>query len=333
MASGAPGENFTPAAWDALKAFPVDPVDLKLVALSENVTFRVTDRRDGRAYVLRLHRPGYHSQAELDSEPMWTRALNQAGIPAPVALSAHDGRHYVPVSVAAIGEQRLAGMAHWTEGELLSDVLDRTKDMAAVAGYFRQLGGMVAAMHNQASGWRPPVGFTRHVLDVDGLMGEAPFWGPFWDHPAFSPTEHRLLKDTRDQVRTVLEVYGTAPGMFSLIHADLHPGNILVGEAGLTVIDFDDAAFGWHVYDIAVALSRYETDARFAAMQAAFLTGYVEARALAERERSMIPTFLMIRRMALIGWLRQRPEIDASSYIEEARRIVCNRCAAFEPPL
>ena len=40
----------------------------------------------------------------------------------------------------------------------------------------------------------------------------------------------------------------------STIHADLHAGNILVRDGGVTVIDVDDAGFGWHVYELAVAL-------------------------------------------------------------------------------
>ena len=102
---------FTPAAREALAAFPIDPVDLELIALSENVTFRVRHRADGARYVLRLHRPGYHTQAELNSEPLWTRALNEAGIGAPIPLATRDGGHYVPVTVTARNEQRLAGMA------------------------------------------------------------------------------------------------------------------------------------------------------------------------------------------------------------------------------
>ena len=41
--------TFTPAAHAALAAFPIEARDLTLVSLSENVTFRVTDGRDGRA--------------------------------------------------------------------------------------------------------------------------------------------------------------------------------------------------------------------------------------------------------------------------------------------
>ena len=46
--------TFAPAAWAALNDFPIEAEDLTLVSLSENVTFKVTDARDGQAYVLRL---------------------------------------------------------------------------------------------------------------------------------------------------------------------------------------------------------------------------------------------------------------------------------------
>ena len=325
-------DAFTPAALEALKAFPIDPMDLELVALSENVTFRVADRADGRAYVLRLHRPGYHTLAALKSEPLWTQALTDAGISAPVPLASRTGDHYVPVMVATTGEQRMAGMAGWTDGDLLADVMKTTDDAQVLAGYFEKLGGIIAALHNQASDWRPPPAFTRHRLDADGLMGEAPFWGPFWEHAAFSPADQALLKATRARVHAMLRRYGTDPSSFSLIHADLHPGNVLVGPDRLTVIDFDDAAFGWHVFDIAVALKYYQTEPGFDALQAALLKGYRAVRPLSDVDAALIPTFIMIRRMAQIGWLHQRPEIDAAEFLKEAGPEVCRQCAAFEVP-
>ncbi len=75
--------TFTPAARAALNFFPIDAGDLTLVSLAENVTFKVTDRRDGGAYVLRLHRPGYHTLDELVSERAWIRALSDAGVEVP----------------------------------------------------------------------------------------------------------------------------------------------------------------------------------------------------------------------------------------------------------
>jgi hypothetical protein len=53
-------QAYAPAALEALAAFGVEPAELRFVHLSENVTFRATDTRDGSPLVLRLPRPWYH---------------------------------------------------------------------------------------------------------------------------------------------------------------------------------------------------------------------------------------------------------------------------------
>jgi Ser/Thr protein kinase RdoA (MazF antagonist) len=328
----AAAEAFTPAVLEALGAFSVAPEALELVSLSENATFRVTDARDGAAYVLRLHRPGYHSLSELHSERVWTQALAAAGIDVPTAVRANDGRDYVPVVVAGLGQRRFAGMTRWIEGELLASVLARTQDPAQSGALFEKLGAIAASMHNQSSAWRPPVGFERHVLDTDGLMGETPFWGPFWEHPALSVAEKQLLLETRRRIRGALDRYGRRPSTWGVVHADLHPYNLLVDGDRLTVIDFDDAAFGWHQYDLAVALLEYENRPNFAAIECAFLQGYLAGRQMLDEDLALVPMFRLVRRMAVIGWLHQRPEIDRSSVFDALKDEVCAKCAKFEPP-
>ena len=324
---------FRPAADEALKAFLIEPERLELVRLSENVTFKVRDRHDGADYVLRLHRPGYHTLDELNSERIWTRALDEAGIAVPIPLPQRSGGDYACVAVPALGEQRQAGMTRWVEGELLSDVLGDEPDLATLEHYFEQLGAIEAAMHNQSSDWRPPPNFRRHAVDVDGLMGDAPFWGPFWNHPVFSPAERQLVIETRDRIRGVMRRYGRDPSIYGMIHADLHPDNLLVSGDRLTVIDFDDAAFGWHVYDIAVALFFYQRSPHFEAIRAALIRGYRGLRNLPEQSLALLPTFLLTRGLAQIGWLGQRPEIDVTDVIVASKDQVCTQCAAFEPPL
>jgi Ser/Thr protein kinase RdoA (MazF antagonist) len=323
---------FTPAAVEALKSFPIEPEPPELVALSENVTFRVTDRGDGAAYVLRLHRPGYHTLEELNSERIWTRALAEAGVDVPIPISTRGGGDYVAVPIPALGQERHAGMARWTDGEVLADLLERNDEPAAPERYFEQLGAIEAAMHNQSSVWRPPIGFVRHRVDRDGLMGDAPFWGPFWDHPVFSAPERRLVIETRDRIRGAMDRLGRDPSIFGMIHADLHDGNLLVGKGRLTVIDFDDCGFGWHLYDIAVALYHQQSSPRFEALQGAFVRGYRTHREIGEAALAMIPMFLLVRGLAVIGWLLQRPEIDVSRTIGAMKTRVCAQCEAFEPP-
>jgi Ser/Thr protein kinase RdoA (MazF antagonist) len=323
------GRTFAPAARDALPAFPIEAREITLVSLAENVTFKVTDRA-GDAYVLRLHRPGYHTLGELVSERAWIRALAEAGIDVPTPVPARDGRDYVPVTIEATGEQRFAGMLRWTEGRLLSHVLAETADPGVVEDYFRQLGALTAAMHNQASAWRPPAGFTRHALDRDGLMGDAPHWGPFWEHRSLSPAERRLLLEARAYMREKLDRLSRDPSVYSLIHADMHPGNILVDGDRLTVIDFDDAGFGWHSYDIAVVLTYYQSKPNAREIECAFLEGYRATRPPTDETLSLIPMFRLIRWMASIGWFHERPELEPSPVLEERKAWVLERCAALQ---
>ncbi|MDX1406294.1 MAG: hypothetical protein R3192_17275, partial [Woeseiaceae bacterium] len=86
---------YTPAALRALEQFPVEAENVELVAHSENVTFRVSVRGSDTDYVLRLHRPGYNSLDELNSERMWTSALSEAGLSVPVSVLTHQGQHFI----------------------------------------------------------------------------------------------------------------------------------------------------------------------------------------------------------------------------------------------
>jgi Ser/Thr protein kinase RdoA (MazF antagonist) len=320
---------FGPAAIEALKRFPLDPETPKLVTLSENVTFKVRDRRDGADYVLRLHRPGYHSREALRSERLWTRALSQAGISVPVGVSAVDGNDYARVAIAALGEEREVGLTHWISGDPLSDVMAATTDVGEIDRYWEQLGALDAALHNQSSLWSPPPDFHRHALDVDGLMGDSPFWGPFWEHPIFTPAERRLVLRARKKIREILIRYGQDGRRFSVIHADMHPNNLLAEGDCLSVIDFDDCGYGWHVYDMAVALYQMQWDERFEALQDAFLRGYQRLRQLDEQDLALLPVFLLVRVLAVIGWLLQRPEIDASERIGTLTARACSQSDAL----
>jgi Ser/Thr protein kinase RdoA (MazF antagonist) len=314
-----------------LAAFGVAPAELRFVHLSENVTFKVTDARDGAPLVLRLHRPWYHNIDELRSERLWTRALVQAGVAAPEPLLAPGSVDFVRVAVAATGEQRWAGLAHWVDGELLAEVVAGETDTAAKARHFARLGAIIATMHDQATGWIPPAGFKRHALDADGLMGSAPFWGPFWDHAVFSPAERRLLLDTRDMLHGALTRYGKPARTFSLIHADLHPRNVVINGTRAAVIDFDDTGFGWHQYDLAVALVSYRDHPEFPALRDACIAGYRSVRAMADRDLALVPMFLLIRDMVQIGWFHQRPELPRPLDLPRLKDRVCSMAERFVP--
>lgn len=328
MADGV-ADTFTPAAQEALRAFPIEPDGLDLVSLAENVTYRVVDRRDGVAYALRLHRPWYHTLDELISERAWVRALADADIAVQAPMRTRDGQEYASVTIPGTGERRFAGLARWTTGRVLADVLRETTDLPTAEGHFAQLGAVTAALHDQAARWRAPARFTRHALDADGFMGDAPHWGPFWDHKALSAAERRLMLDTRARLHGALGRLDRSPSTYSMIHADMHPGNVLVGDGRLTVIDFDDAAWGWHAYDIAVALVQHQAGPNLAAFERAYVAGYRSVRPLPEQTLMLVPMFRLVRGLAQIGWYHQRPELNRAARFDETKAIVLEQCLSF----
>ena len=163
-------------------------------------------------------------------------------------------------------------------------------------------------------------------------MGDAPFWGPFWQYRHLSAAESCLLLETRDVIRGALQRYGTSPHIFSMIHADAHPGNIVAGEDGLALIDFDDAAFGWHQFDLAVALIWYQQRPDFAQLRDACIAGYRAVRPLSDDDLALLPMFLLARGMAQLGWFQQRPELAEPREVRALKGWVCEAAAEFRPP-
>ena len=69
----------------------------ELLTVSENATFLVSDPGAGPS-VLRVHRLGYHTEREIESELAWMDALRaEAGVRTPRVLPAADGRRVVTV--------------------------------------------------------------------------------------------------------------------------------------------------------------------------------------------------------------------------------------------
>ncbi len=322
---------YAPAALKALESFPVEAKNVELIAHSENVTFRVSDCSNDSDYVLKLHRPGYNSIEQLNSERIWVGALREAGLSVPGSLLTHKGQPFELVDIPDSGEQRYAGMTTWLQGTPLSQYLTTSSDAEERKRFFRRIGELAAAIHNQSSRWKEPAGFERSRLGLEGLLGETPHWGRFWEHAELTKAEKALLLGERERARAILIAYGATPDNFGLIHTDLHPENIVYNAEDLALIDFDDSAYGWHLYEIASALimDRFAPD--FDALREALLEGYREHRPLAEQDVELLSVFLLIRGMAIIGWFHQRAEHVGSDYFAEVKKIVFEGCISSEP--
>ena len=75
----------------------------------------------GRA-VLRVHRYGYHSDAELASEFEWMRALQEVGIPVPRVIRSRHGRDFEVESAPELDGGRQIDVFEWIDGRQLGSV-------------------------------------------------------------------------------------------------------------------------------------------------------------------------------------------------------------------
>ena len=109
-----------------------------------------------------------------------------------------------------------------------------------------------------------------------------------------------------------LESYGRMADRFGLIHADLVPENVLVDGATIRVIDFDDAGFGWHLFDIATSLYFITPDSFYPTAREALIRGYRSERVLTDDAVDRLHIFMAARATTYLGWVHTRQGTDTA---------------------
>ena len=294
----------------ALAQWGLQGSELELIKYRENGVFKVLTPQ-GQRYALRIHRHAYHSDEELTSELQWLAALEAEGISVPQMLPSLSGELFLTVQVDEVPEPRQVDIMAWLEGEQLGSIEDGLASDGTVEKIYHTIGGLAARLHNQAMGWALPEGFSRHAWNVEGLVGANPFWGRFWELAALTDDERALLLRARDRVRDDLANYAADPAnadRYSLIHADFVVENLLVDGETVRLIDFDDAGFGWHLFELATALHFEMEEDFFPAAFEAMITGYREHRDLPDSQLDHMPLFFLARSLTYLGWVHTRSE-------------------------
>jgi Ser/Thr protein kinase RdoA (MazF antagonist) len=306
------GERMAALARAALAGWDLDARELMLLKYRENAVFRVTTA-DGRRYAIRVHRAGYHSDAELRSELQWMRALAADGFDVPELVPTHGGDLFQVVSHSGVPEARQVDLFEWIEGRQLGTVEAGVEaDAKTLVPTFRTIGVLAARLHNHSERWRPPPGFMRQAWDLEGLVGERPLWGRFWELAALSEAERALMIRARDRVRQELSTLERSARNYGLIHADFAPENLMVDGQRVRLIDFDDAGYGWHLFEIATTLYFHIGQPYFEAVERATIEGYQSERELTAADATLLPLFYTARGFTYLGWVHTRRETETA---------------------
>jgi len=287
----------------------------RLLGQRENAVFEMALPGGTRA-ALRLHRHGYRDDAAITSELWWCAALAQAGVAVPAPLPALSG-----ALLQRLASGRCASAIAWAEGEALGaggQPLSGT--VAEQTALYRSLGRLLAQVHSATDAMTLPAGFVRPRWDSDGLTGDTPLWGRFWEHPALTPDDAATLRHARDALRERLADLARHADI-GPIHADVLRENVLVSGEGLSLIDFDDCGTGFRLYDLGTAMLQNLAEPACPAIRDALIDGYGETRAI---DPGLVPLFTLARCLASVGWTMPRLAPDDPIHRSHiARAVIC----------
>ncbi|MEX2259924.1 MAG: serine/threonine protein kinase [Woeseia sp.] len=258
----------------------------RLLALNsyENRVYQV-GIEDSLPVVAKFYRPGRWSDDAIVEEHSFTAELAVAEIPvvAPLEVGGRTLHHHGPFRVSV-------SPCH---GGRAPDLDNRD--------LLRQLGRLVARIHRQGERepfrHRPRISIDDYGYDSrDYLLDNG-----------FIPDELRDVYAgvTEHLFDSIEECYDRAGGVRELrLHADFHPGNVLVQEDRLHIVDFDDARTGPAVQDLWMFVSgdRNEQTPQLASL----FDGYQEFRRFDARELHLIEALRTLRLMHYAAWLARR---------------------------
>ena len=300
----------------ALAEYEIGDHTLTFIRHSDSATFKVECSSSG-AYLLRIHVPvtramGAHGAdvGAVNSELLWLEALNRdtdlvlprparnrvgalvtqvlLADAAPPLAPAPSPAHRSPGAAATSDEQGDVNgvpvnctLLHWVEGQPYHRDLESEQTA-------RQIGAILAKLHNHASRWEVPKGFQRPKRDVayfEGVLRGI--------HPALQDGRIRL-EDYAELERSIALLIEMLRSLqedrqtYGLMHADTHKGNMLYHEGQIRLIDFSFCAFGNFMFDLGICLSDMGEG-----RHQAFLEGYQALRPLPAGHTRLIEGFFV----------------------------------------
>ncbi len=288
---------------------------LALIRNRENAVFRM-ELPGGDMAALRLHRQGYQRDSAIRSELWFCAELAAQGLPVPRPLPGRDDALLVRLEGG-----RLASAVEWLPGDPLGEAGQPFTDPVDLQlRRHNALGHLLAQIHDITATMTLPEWFDRPRWDLEGLLGDAPFWGRFWEHPALTAPEAARMAELRlglrDRLARALAGQTPAP-----VHADVLRENVLVSGEILSLIDFDDSGMGFHLYDLGTVLSQNLYEAARDDIRAALIEGYSTLRSA---DPALIDLFTLARTLASVGWTMPRlaPD-DPVNRSHIARALLC----------
>lgn len=272
----------------AAAEFGLEVAELELVAHAFNTTFAVAGT-DGERHALRVNTNSVSTPANVVAQQSWQHAIaTETEILVPDPLRTVDGEWYAEVVGTALGRDFVVTGATWLEGPDVGELDPVTA---------RELGRVMATLHEQAETWTPPAGGTLSRFDTP-LFGDVDLLD---SARSLTPGGRAVLGRAREATARAFAAVHDGAALIP-VHADLHGGNLKWDGERLAVFDFDDSGLGLPVVDLAVSTFYLRGGNRV--HEQALRAGYTEVRPLPEVDPALFEGLVAARQLLLANSLQ-----------------------------
>ncbi|MCU0536778.1 MAG: phosphotransferase [Hydrococcus sp. Prado102] len=277
-------------ARSALTYYDVPNARLTFLGQSQNTTFRV-ETPTGNKFLLRFHvgiesaSDGSHDvwrkSSVIESELLWLSAIardTELAVPQPVQNC--SGKWVTSFASEDLGTFISCSLLRWVEGEHLEG--------EPTAQQIRQLGKLMAQLHQHSSCWSLPSGFSRPTHDVEQLKSATSQLGVLVQNGTISKDDYQVFQKASTQVQEFIPNLQKTRDTWGIIHADLHQGNYVLYGEEVRPIDFSRCGFGFYLYDIGESVGDID-----ASLRLNFFEGYTSVRALPADYQNIVEAFFV----------------------------------------
>lgn len=287
----------------ALKQYPIKVKQLQFINHGENTTYKVIAAEG--IFLLRIHRTNYHSKAAILEELKWLECLSKKMKNIQKPLLSKNGLLVETVTNEEVAVTRFCSLLSWKHGIM------KTKSLTVKNMYATGL--LTAELHKNSAKIKVK---HRNYWTVEDMLNEDTRFDSFKNlQSELTKNQYDILDKCRKMTFKKIKQYQDKyPEKLSLIHADLHFGNIIWRKNEPIPIDFDDCGIGFHMYDISVSLTgadnlfRGPKKSERQAYVESLLEGYASTQNLTKADIDILPYFKLTRNLSILLWMNERKD-------------------------
>ncbi|SEO04488.1 phosphotransferase enzyme family protein [Paenibacillus sp. OV219] len=310
--------NHDQLAMEVISQYRITDPELAFIRHNENLTYKVSDKADGKSYLLRIHNPVtaglsgiQHTLKGLQSEVTLLQELHRNSelqVQVPIANLSNE---YVSVTKL---EDTLcyATLLTWIEGPILTAEDSDNKEIAY------KLGEQLALLHQFTRTFTATGQFERPIYNaekVDFTVNELKYGV---ENEVFSLELYEIIVQVSAVVKDQLKLLDTQKKTWGIIHSDIQLNNVVMSNGIPCFIDYCLSGFGYYLFDIGSATTVLKSGVRDS-----FLEGYASKAAFTADSLRIVEGLIIMDVLLCYTFFIRDPE--RNGWIKEHAEKACDK--------